>query len=121
MSASGLSCNAVAWLAHGERGISSNTVFTHLTGIDALRDWHSDIPYDPADLRRCRLLLESCPELAAAFPKMREVSPAWDALVERWDELCKLMDDESPNWRKPDRYERAPKTYDLMASLRRGS
>lgn len=117
MSRSGLSSNGVTWLAQGERGISSNTIFTHLTGIDALRGWHPDVPYDLADLRRCRLLLDACPDLAAELSKMREVSSKWAALVERWGELCKLMDEESPNWRKPDCRESAPKTDNLIADI----
>lgn len=108
----GLSEAAARWLAHGERGVSSNTLFTHLTGIDALRDWHKDHPYDPADLRRCRLLLEQVPELVPLFHKMSEVSKEWAALVKNWDTICATMDEEAPNWRT--KGERAAKTYELI-------
>ena len=35
----GLSPEATAWLACGERGVSSNTIFEHLTGISAVGEW----------------------------------------------------------------------------------
>lgn len=87
-----LSIEATNWLASGERGISSNTIFTHLTGVDALRDWGMDHPHDPADFRRCRLLVAQVPELRPLLPRMADVSPVWAALVNRWDEICACMD-----------------------------
>lgn len=93
-----LSQEACAWLAAGERGISSDTIFSHLTGVVATRHGHG-YPYDPADLKRCRLLLEQVPELRAEFPRMAELGDPWPALVKAWDELCELMDTECPEWR----------------------
>ena len=110
----GMSEAATRWLASGKRGISSNTIFTHLTGIDALDGWHRDHPYDPADFRRCRLLLEQVPELVPLFPKMAEVSPQWAALVEQWDVICSTMDEEAPAWREG-RGQMCPKTYNLIS------
>lgn len=114
----GLSPEAAAWLASGERGVSSNTIFEHLTGISATGDWGSGHPHDPADLRRCRLLLEQVPELRPLFQRMAEVSPTWAALVARWGELCATMDLECPDWR--DTGWRAEKTYQLMREIRKG-
>lgn len=112
-----LSDAAVKWLGSGERGISSNTMFTVLTGVDALGSWGKSHPHDPADLRRCRLLLEACPELVPEMHRLVDVSPEWARLVWSWDELCSLMDSEAPNWRKPNRGGSAPKTYDAMKSI----
>ena len=109
----GISEAATKWLAGGQRGISSETIFTHLTGIDALGDWRKDHPHDSADFRRCRLLLEQVPELVPLFPRMAEVSPQWAALVEQWDTICATMDEEAPAWREG-RGQRCPKTYDLI-------
>lgn len=95
----GLSDAATRWLADGERGISSNTIFTHLTGIDALQGSTKSLPWDFADVRRCRLLLEQVPELMPIFPKMAEVSDAWGNLVAKWDAICQSMDKETPSWR----------------------
>jgi hypothetical protein len=89
---------AVDWLQNGERGISSDTIFERMTGLDVGTEWH-DVPYDPADLRRCRLLLETVPEFHARIGEMRTVSAAWSRLTDRWVALCSLMDEETPNWR----------------------
>ena len=110
----GLSEAATMWLAHGERGISSETMFTHLTGVNALRGDRKDHPYDPDDFRRCRLLLEAVPDLQPLLPKMADVSPAWAGLVEAWANICATMDRETPNWRNPKRGDRAPLTYQLI-------
>ena len=104
---------AVRWLASGERGASSNTIFSHLTGIDALNGGWQGTPYDPADFRRCRLLLEQVPELKPHFHRMREVSPQWANLVDQWETICATMDEEAPDWRDG-RGQIARKTYDLI-------
>lgn len=109
-----LSEAAARWLASGERGISSNTIFTRLTGVDALGDWCQSYPSDAWDLRRCRLLLEQCPELAAKFPEMAKASKKWAALVRDWDMICKTMDEELPDWRTPPKSSTAPRTYKLI-------
>lgn len=112
----GLSEAATRWLASGERGLSSETIFEHLTGVQVLKDhWRSygpHTPSDPADLRRCRLLLEQVPELVPLFHKMSTASKEWAALVKNWAELCTTMDAEAPNWRT--KGEAAPKTYELI-------
>lgn len=96
----GLSDAATRWLAGGERGMSSEMIFTHLTGIathlTGRRKYH---PYGPADFRRCQLLLEQVPELQLLFPRMAEVSPEWAALVAAWPAIIAAMDREVPGWR----------------------
>jgi hypothetical protein len=109
----------VQWLANGERGVSSNTMVTHLCGIDATGDWGADHPHDPDDLSRCRKLLEQVPELAPMLPRMATCLPGWGALVWRWQELCDLMDEEAPEWRTGKGS--APKTFALMRSLIKGA
>lgn len=105
----------VEWLANGERGISSNTMVTHLLGINALKDWIPDHPWDPSDLGRCRKLMEQVPEIAERFPGMATCTTAWRHLVESWDELCRTMDKEAPNWREG--YGVAPRTYSMMQQI----
>lgn len=108
-----LSQAAVRWLASGERGVSSNTIFQWLTGIDALKGVRMGHPYDPADFRRCRLLLEQVPELQPHFYRMREVSQQWSNLVDQWAAICATMDEELPDWREG-LGGVAKKTYDLI-------
>lgn len=114
-----LSANAVKWLASGKRGLSSNTLFTFATGVDAEDDDGHNYPHDPDDLSRCRLLLEQCPELVERLPRVAEAGPEWAALVARWDEVCALMEEESPEWREG--RGSAPKTYALMKEIFAGA
>lgn len=108
----GLSEAAVKWLANGRRGTSSNTIFTVLTGVDALKGWGADNPHDPDDLDRCLALLEAVPELRPKLPLMAQVSPAWAALIAHWDQIERShLDEVGLGWTKA---KSAPRTYKLM-------
>ncbi len=108
-----MSPEAIQWLANGDRGLSSNTMFTRCLGVDAER-WGPSYPLDPDDLTRCVKLIESVPEVLDNFhAKMSEAGPVWAALAARWDELVRLLDYELPGWRDGQRGN-APRTYDLM-------
>lgn len=96
----GLSEAATKWLAGGERGVSSNTIFEVLTGIKATNDRGRCHPWDPADFRRCELLLEQVPELRGQFHRMSGVSPQWEALVEAWYRIVAALNNEDPEWRE---------------------
>lgn len=103
------------WLANGERGVSSNSIVQHLTGLQTLRGWELDIPHDPDDLDRCLQLLEAVPALRLNLPQMATASPLWAALIERWDEIeASHLDEVGLRWTKAGS---APKTYDLMRSV----
>lgn len=110
-----LSPNAIMWLAIGNRGLSSETLFSLATGVDLTQDDGYNHPHDPSDLGRCRQLLERCPELVGNLPRVAAAGPEWAALIPRWDELCALMDEESPEWREGKG--KAPKTYALMKEI----
>lgn len=103
------------WLRNGERGVSSETIFSHLTGIPVCGSWQSP-PFDPGDLRRCLLLVEAVPAFRAELPRMAELGPHWAVIVEHWDELCCLMDSEVPRWREG-HGGKAPRTYERMRQL----
>lgn len=110
---------AMQWLATGERGMSSEAMFHHLTGIQCRKvsDWRDDRaahPYGPTDLRRCRLLLEQVPELQMLLQNMATLSKPWARLIRDWDVICSTMDAETPSWRTPDHSAAAPKTYTLI-------
>lgn len=105
------------WLANGERGISSETIVQHLTGR-VQRHWRSE-PHDLGDFRRCERLLRQVPLLRLALPGMADLSPAWAALVERWDEIVALCEEEAPGYfdtRRPDG--RAAKAGSLIRQCR---
>lgn len=106
----GLSRDALEWLATGHRGASSESMVHRFTGLSTLKP--GAYPSDPADLRRCRLLLEQVPEFLPMLPLMADVSPAWAGLVKNWTALCDRMDAESPRWREGEGT--APETFRLM-------
>jgi hypothetical protein len=108
----GLSVNAADWFVQGERGASSDAMFHVFTGRCEASSAH---PSDPADLRRCRLLLEQVPEFGPRLPEMRHLSPCWARLCDNWDSLCAVMDEEESAWRAGLRS--APSTYRAMKEL----
>lgn len=104
---------SVVWLQHGERGSSSEAIFERLTGLPiGGGSFRGATPRDPADVRRCRLLLETVPDFAHRFDEMAGVSPQWEMTVRLWPELCATMDDECPAWRSGAGM--ASKTYRMM-------
>lgn len=93
-----ISDEAKEWLENGERGLSSNSIFARLTGINILRS--DEHPRDASDLRRCRLLLEAVPEFGHKISMMKDVSPEWSAIASDWNAICAIMDEETPSWRE---------------------
>jgi len=80
----------VVWLAQGNRGLSSEAIFTHLSGLRIRtkpfdQDIKSDHPSDSSDFRRCVEFLNACPTLRPHLHYMATVSPVWAALVRGWD------------------------------------
>jgi hypothetical protein len=111
-----LPAGAAEWLGAGERGVSSNTIFMHLTGLDVLNGRSGSHPRDPDDFRRCELLLDAVPALRGEMHRMREVSMEWIRLFERWQDIVNTFDAECPGWRTRKDWN-APKTYALMRSI----
>lgn len=97
---SNLSEDAMKWLEFGERGSSSEAIFSRITGITLDGEVNTDHPLDGDDFRRCRLLLEAVPEFQAKLTLMKDVSTQWHSLVNSWQELCDVMDAEAPQWRE---------------------
>jgi hypothetical protein len=101
---------AMHWQRRGEHGISSNAIFSKLTGFPLTGTFGFGYPHDPDDLRRCRLLLDAVPEFAARLGEMAMCGPEWAELVVVWPVLCETMDAEI------EKYDGAkcPMTYRLM-------
>lgn len=106
------------WFMRGEVGMSSEALIRLLfRQRDPMRlGVAREHPYDPADLRRCRLALEAT-DTTGRISEAAVLSPTWDALVAAWDDLCKTMDDECPEWRGGGGGA-APKTYEKMCRIR---
>lgn len=112
------------WFSSGERGISSNTIAVLCTVADGGPIWleHMGHPLDPADFRRCERLLRAVPTLRPMMEThVKPTSPEWAALVDHWDEIIALLEEEIPG--VFDRWSTgsAPKTYDLMKACRNGT
>lgn len=102
------------WLARGERGLSSEAIVSHLTG-EVGRYSRPHHPLDPADFRRCQLLLKSHPLAELVFPQMRTASPEWARLVDVWEEIHQTILAEVPEYLTARPWgQRAPLGYALM-------
>ena len=106
---------AVYWIINGETGSSSLTIWAVMMGAVDLDNNESqadhDIPCDPDDFSRCYELLKLIPEWRERLPEVAEVFagilPAWKLLVEKWDVLTALYEEEHESGE-------APKLYDLL-------
>lgn len=90
---------AEKWRAKGETCKASLTLFTYCSGIEALGSDADAFPMSVADLRRCRLLLDACPDMRPKMRRLAYVSKEWAELVSFWDDLCAIHDLEVPDWR----------------------
>lgn len=113
-----LSREANEWLRTGERGLSSEAIFSKLTGINILSPHplgNAPHPYDPDDFQRCEKLLRAVPDFRARLNEMRKCSKEWNSLVENWDKIVTQFEKEVPGVFNGDIHNwSAPKTYLLM-------
>ena len=72
------------WLASGQTGASAKAIVAHITGHGEQR---GDYPMDGGDFGRCERLLGAVPSLRQELHRMAEVNAYWAALVPRWDEI----------------------------------
>lgn len=92
--------NANWWAINGEHGLSSKTMFNHLTKnlqVRSLKNEYRNVyhPSDPDDFRRCYLLLESVPQWKekSELEKLKQLSPVWEKLVDNWDKLTAMLEE----------------------------
>jgi hypothetical protein len=108
-----LDADAQRWLAVGEQGTSSLTLFHHLAKIPLPRDRAE--PRDLDDFGRCKRMIEQVPSLRARLAEAADLSPAWARIVGIWDTLSSTLDDETA---AGDGH--APKAAQLLADALRG-
>lgn len=108
------------WLLTGEVGMSSTEIAAFMIGVTPRRHniGYPNHPRDPADFRRCQLLLDKIPEFRSRLPEMAWLSEEWAALVRYWDEIERTFSGECPAYRDPAAGWSAPATYRLMCKLR---
>ena len=104
--------NMTMWLATGERGLSSEAIALTTLGLRPT-GWRASWPLDPADLRRCLLLLEAVPETREkGLLVLAKRCSKWAALVRVWDRLSETLHSEIGETLPP--RGSAPKTDALM-------
>lgn len=84
------------WLASGDTGISSETMFSAITGIPVSR---YDVPKDIADIGRCVRMLRKLPDLRTQLHKVIEKHKEWMPYIDCWRELESRYD-ECQGWDK---------------------
>lgn len=104
---SGMGLNA--WLHSDQTGMSSKYMSSQLTNACSAERAY---PRDPSDFGRCLGLLKAAPELREKIGQMRECGPQWAALVDHWDELESLYNEELPTGKAPKTYSRMRELYD---------
>lgn len=79
------------WWSDGERGMSSETIYSVMTheGMPVGRSH----PHDPDDFRRCYLLLKLIPEWRERIADMKQVSKAWANLADNWGALTGMLEE----------------------------
>ena len=110
------------WLARGERGLSSEamvSVFTgEILGRYSFGGPANNHPRDPADFRRCEVLLRAYPLARLHLPLMKHHGGVWSRLVDEWDDLVALMESEAPGaFDSSSTRWRAAKTYDRIQAI----
>ena len=81
---------AYQWVAIGETGLSSKTMWNRLMSVE--RGYPIHHPHDPDDFSRCYKLLEAIPEWKSQISKLKTLSPVWDRLVDNWNELTDMFE-----------------------------
>jgi hypothetical protein len=101
--------NANWWLANGEHGISSKTMFKYLCSWCIIPISHESTPSDPGDFKRCYKLLQAVPQWKSELHKMKSVSPVWAKLVDNWYKLTEMYEqnvrEDWKNYKKIGMYE----------------
>ena len=94
---------AAWWIMRGEVGASSETIYSVLAGARPPKHG-AGTPLDPDDYRRCKLLLDLIPEWRPQLGRVAEKYSEWKKLVENWDRIAALFDEEAPSGRCPKCY-----------------
>lgn len=117
-----LSESALNWLKNGEKGVSSETMFGAITGIEIQsRGSH---PHDPDDFKRCMKLINAIPEWNNELHKVAALSDTWKNIIDNWETLCLMMEDTLKEWYSDPpkdgskkKFKAYQKQYDFMQSL----
>lgn len=86
---------AALWVQNGEHGTSSKCMYGHLSGDFKSLGLYKEHPCDPDDFRRCYKLLVMIPEWKAKLiSNIKPISPVWGNLVDNWDKLTEMLEEQ---------------------------
>lgn len=98
------------WAMGDDKGLSSETIFAVMTGVNYNR---SMTPSDPSDFGRCYRLLQKFPQWKKRLHEVSYRYSSWKPFVENWSKLEELWEEEAKNG-----FLSCPKLYKLMQELR---
>lgn len=102
---------AMWWIANGEKGSSSKTMWNCLMGNKGFPINH---PHDPADFSRCYKLLKTVPEWNSQLEKLKPLSMAWNNLILNWEKLTEMFEqNEKEQWKNSEKIG----MYEFMKTL----
>jgi len=78
------------WWNFGQRGMSSEVIYNFMTG----NPYTNSVPWDPSDFKRCYGLFKAVPELKERLPEMKKVSQTWSNLIDNWDKLDVMLEEQ---------------------------
>lgn len=108
-----LALRILEWQTQNKVGVSSASMAAVAVGLGKpFYGSYFQHPYDPADFNRCVNLVNTIPEIREHFDAIGQKIPAFKNILENWDELKNLLDEEKRNADG-----RAPKTYARMKQL----
>lgn len=88
---------AMFWIANGEQGMSSKTMWNCFMSN---KDYRIHYPLDPDDFSRCWKLLEMIPEWKGELHKLKPLSKEWRNLVDNWNSLTDMyVKNTKENWK----------------------
>lgn len=75
-----------------------------------------DYPLDIDHLAECILLAEKVSLVAHNLEKVSKIDERWSRIITAWPQLCSLLEEEAPAWRRSIGTIRAPRTLALLRS-----
>jgi hypothetical protein len=102
-----------AWLKLHDNGLSSECIAEVMCGMKP----SGDHPWDGDDFGRCERLLILYPEWRARLDEMRKVSPIWNTLVKRWNEIVIAWRHDAELYKRQPRARTGWMCYPLMQSI----
>lgn len=84
---------ALQWIVGGDTGISSETIWSVMMGVEKQGSFGPYTPSDPGDFGRCYRLLKLIPEWRDRLHEVAQKHPKWGPMVEAWDELETMYED----------------------------